>query len=128
VKFYVGQKAVIERDGKVLVLFSRGLVDLPGGKVQEGETDLVAALRREVREETSLEIEVGEPFATDLSSDAAVFFVAYRCRYASGEVVLSDEHDAFRWVDSSSYQKLPNANPLYRMLRSYFEALAMLAG
>jgi 8-oxo-dGTP pyrophosphatase MutT (NUDIX family) len=121
-RFYVGQKALIERDGQVLVLFHEGNVDLPGGKVQDGELDLVKALQREVREETSLEVEVGAPFATRLSSDAAVYMVGYRCRYLSGEVVLSDEHDAYRWLDAGEYRALSDASPQFSLLQSYFEA------
>ena len=38
--FFVGQKAFIVRDGKVLVLFNpEGKIDFPGGKIQEGEED-----------------------------------------------------------------------------------------
>jgi 8-oxo-dGTP pyrophosphatase MutT (NUDIX family) len=63
--FYVGQKAFIKKGNEVLVLGdpTEGL-DYPGGKIQEGETDLVESLKREIREETGLEIFVGEPFVT----------------------------------------------------------------
>ena len=53
--------AIISRDGKVLVLrrrqddFLGGLDELPSGHVEHGE-DVLAALRREVKEETGLEI------------------------------------------------------------------------
>ena len=35
---FVGQKALIEKDGKVLVLICpNGWLDFPGGKIQDGE-------------------------------------------------------------------------------------------
>lgn len=59
-----GSQAVVEHDGKVLLGRrahepSRGLWDLPGGFVDEHEHPL-AALHRELREETGLEIEPTE--------------------------------------------------------------------
>lgn len=66
--FCVGQKAFIEKDGKVLVLHDPGgRLDFPGGKIQEGEakdaeaSSLIRSLQREVREETGLEIGVFGP-------------------------------------------------------------------
>jgi 8-oxo-dGTP diphosphatase len=105
--FQVGQKALIERDGEVLVMFfPNGWLDLPGGRIDEGETDLIAALKSEVTEETTLEIEVGEPFATSLARNTAVYLVVYRCRYVSGEVTLSEEHSAYRWVNRTNYHEV----------------------
>jgi 8-oxo-dGTP pyrophosphatase MutT (NUDIX family) len=34
-------------------------LDLPGRRIDDGESDLEEALRREVREETGVEIDVG---------------------------------------------------------------------
>ncbi len=63
--FCVGQKAIIEKDGKVLILHDPLMGDdIPGGKVQEDETDFAKALQREVMEETGLTVKVGDPFAT----------------------------------------------------------------
>jgi ADP-ribose pyrophosphatase YjhB (NUDIX family) len=60
---YVGVGAVVLQAGRVLLVRRRyaplaGQWSLPGGAVETGET-LAAALQREVREETALEIEVG---------------------------------------------------------------------
>ncbi len=106
--FYVSQKAFIrDGDGRVLTLNDPNFgLDFPGGKLQDGETDLAAALRREVMEETALEIEVGPPFTAWLDprhpfvrlTGRQVLLVGYGCRLISDEVRLSDEHDAFRWV------------------------------
>jgi 8-oxo-dGTP diphosphatase len=126
--FQVGQKAFIERDGKLLlVFFPNGWLDFPGGRIDEGEIELVASLRREVREETTLEIEVGAPFATWISRGSAVYLVGYRCRYVSGEVVLSDEHGSYRWVDAETYRECDDGSAPFGALRTYFETRASMS-
>lgn len=112
--FYVGQKAFIKKGDEILLLIDPVLgMDFPGGKIQEGETDLLASLRREVREETQLEIEIGDPFATSSYTfrpdhryaGKTIFFVGYECQYLGGEVVLSDEHTAYHWVNKETYKQ-----------------------
>jgi 8-oxo-dGTP diphosphatase len=128
--FFVGQKAFIEKDGEVLVLSraNGGWLDLPGGKIQEGETDLGESLIREVREETSLEIEIGEPFITRHSvfpeghhnAGKKIFLVSYKCKYKSGEVTLSEEHSSYQWVNKESYKTLKNSSKNFVALEKYF--------
>jgi 8-oxo-dGTP pyrophosphatase MutT (NUDIX family) len=122
-RLYVGQKAFIELDGRVLVLFSGSFLDMPGGRIDEGEYDLTAALKREVREETSLEVEVGDAFVTWLFEppDTSPFLAGYRCLYVSGEVTLSEEHTAYRWVDAQTFRELDDGSPTFRALARYFE-------
>lgn len=119
-QFYIGQKVVLEKDGKVLILNDPMLgADLPGGKIQEGETDFAQALKREVREETGLEIDLGLPFHTGYfmmprtmtgrqyrNTGKRTYLVFFTAKYVSGEVQLSDEHDKFAWVDKDSYLDL----------------------
>jgi 8-oxo-dGTP diphosphatase len=119
--FEVGQKAFIEKDGQVLVVFfPNGWLDFPGGRINEGESDLAESLKREVREETTLEIEVGAPFASWLGRDDTVFLIGYRCGYLSGEIKLSDEHQACRWVDGSNFRELDDGSAPFEALAQYF--------
>jgi 8-oxo-dGTP pyrophosphatase MutT (NUDIX family) len=120
--FYVGQKAFIERDGALLVLFSRGRLDLPGGRVAQGEYDLADALKREVREETALEIDVGMPFVTWFFEppERSPFLIGYRCSYVSGEVAISTEHDGLRWVTAVTYQELGDGSSTFDAIERYY--------
>jgi 8-oxo-dGTP pyrophosphatase MutT (NUDIX family) len=118
-QFYVVQKAFIRKGIELLILNdpAEGL-DYPGGKIQIGETDLVESLKREVREETGLEISIGEPFAT--WSEAGFFLVAYRCEYVSGEIKLSNEHNNFSWVNKDNFTKVDDGTSFFELLKKYF--------
>lgn len=127
---YVGQKAFIDKGGEVLVLNDPQLgMDYPGGKVQEGETDFKETLRREVREETGLEIEVGDPFFQwyiefeegHRNAGKKVYLVGFRCKYVSGEVKLSDEHDKLKWVNKDNYKELDDGSDYFKALVKYFQ-------
>jgi 8-oxo-dGTP diphosphatase len=128
--FFVGQKAFIKKGDELLVLGdpNEGL-DYPGGKIQEGETDLIESLKREVREETGLEISVGEPFATWMNTfpthhrhgGKKVYLVGYKCEYVSGDVTLSNEHDKFSWVTKENYKEVDDGTSYFDILDIYFK-------
>ncbi len=128
---YVGQKAFVNKNGEILVLNDPEFgLDFPGGKLQEGETDFTEALQREVREETSLEIDVGDPFFTwyfefpkkssHRNAGKMVFLVGCKCKYISGEVKLSQEHNSFQWINKSNFQELKENSDYFRALEKYF--------
>jgi 8-oxo-dGTP diphosphatase len=127
-EFFIGQKAFIEKDGSVLILFDTVVgLDFPGGKIQVGETDLGESLRREVREETGLEIEVGKPFVawtknmvTKKYEGKKLLLIGYKCKYISGEVRISQEHEKFRWVDKNTYKDAGEEQEYFMHLRAYF--------
>ncbi len=134
--FYVGQKAFIEKDRKVLVLNdpSEGL-DFPGGRIQVGEakdgdaSSLFRSLQREVREETGFEIEVGSPFVVwyhefpknHRNYPKVIYLVGFRCKYISGAIKLSDEHNKFKWVDKNDYSEVDDGSDYFDALKKYFE-------
>lgn len=125
--FYVGQKAFINKKGKVLVVMAEAGLDFPGGKIQEDETDFEVSLKREVREETGLEISIGEPFSIwykvrhkGKHQGQTIFLVGYKCEYKNGAVKISDEHHSFEWVDRIGYKKLDDGGLYFKALEKYF--------
>jgi 8-oxo-dGTP pyrophosphatase MutT (NUDIX family) len=98
----VSVKGVIIDDGSVLLLLNeRDEWDLPGGRPDPGE-DHRAALAREVREETGLEVEVGtalEEHLFEVLPGRFVRILPFTCRLlGSRSIVLSHEHLGTRWV------------------------------
>ncbi len=137
-KVFVGQKAFIDKDGKILVLKDpnyltkdqKGL-DFPGGRFRYGN-ELVDELKREVTEETGLEIEVGKPFfvwtnfnTKRTDNKIQVVLIGYFCKYKSGEVVISDEHVGYEWVDANNFQNWKDNTDYYKALEKYFELKKM---
>lgn len=106
--FYLGIKAVIKNpDGQVLLLKARDYWDLPGGRIQLGETQ-EQAVRREVTEETGLSVkDVSHHLGMCLSGarldggKAGLIFSVYACETASHDVAISDEHIAHEWLAPS---------------------------
>lgn len=103
-------KAIVRDDAGRILLIRRaesspvdpGCWDLPGGKLDYGET-LAEALVREAREETGLAIAVGRPVHTCHFAKEPfwVTCVTFACRLEGGEVTLSREHCDFAWVEPS---------------------------
>ena len=128
-QFYIGQKAFIERAGELLILHDNIVgLDFPGGKIQIGETNLKDSLRREVKEETRLEIEVGKPFitwtkemVTEKYKGKKLLLIGYKCKYISGEVSISHEHNDFRWVDKNTYKEENKSQEYFKYLENYFK-------
>lgn len=76
----------------------KGGWEFPGGKIEEGETPQ-EALKREIQEELSTEIKVGELIDT-IEYDYPTFHLSMDCFWAevvSGDLVLK-EHEAARWL------------------------------
>jgi ADP-ribose pyrophosphatase YjhB (NUDIX family) len=99
--------AAIFRDHKLLLVRrarspAKGFYSLPGGRVEFGET-LHAALHREVDEETALRIEIAgfagwREVVPGTGGHGHYLIMSFAARLASGEPVLNDEHDDFRWL------------------------------
>ena len=77
---------------------SPGIWEFPGGKVEENET-FVSALIREIEEELSLKIQVGDKITSiDLSASDKDISVHYFYAFiVSGHINLN-VHSEFKWV------------------------------
>tara|TARA_E500000081_G_C5937905_1_gene263635 strand:+ start:209 stop:592 length:384 start_codon:yes stop_codon:yes gene_type:complete len=77
---------------------SPGIWEFPGGKVEEKET-FVSALIREIEEELSLKIQVGEKITSiDLNTSDRYICVHYFYAFiVSGHINLN-VHSEFKWV------------------------------
>ena len=110
--YSIAVKGIIVREDQVLVLHrspaemkasflnKREKWDLPGGGLHYNER-CEEGLRREITEETSLQIEILRPFSTYdvLKSFVHLCIITYLCRYEAGDVVLSKEHDKYHWMN-----------------------------
>ena len=106
----VGVGAVVVRNGKALIVKRgheprKGEWSLPGGMLDLGES-LTDAVRREIKEETGLDVEIGPIIETfdrvhrDADGRIRYHFVIvdYVCWSAHGEPAAGSDADAVAWV------------------------------
>lgn len=93
--------AAIVRDGRILAQQRAfpaevaGLWELPGGRVEPGESDH-AAVRRECQEELGIDVTPGEPVGPDIVLPGRKLLRIYRATTEADPVAV--EHEALRWL------------------------------
>ena len=116
--FSVATKGMIIKDNKLLLIYkskeeakewsTEALAndsnyevrrDLPGGRLQFKEAP-ETALKREIKEEVGLKIEVLRPLNVWhlIKGQHQLVGINYLCIWKEGEVILSDEHEAYEWL------------------------------
>ncbi len=120
--------AIADSQNKVLIA-QRGLNkklggkwEFPGGKLEHGE-ELIDGLKREIREELTIEIDQIElitikPF---LYNFGAVLILFYSSRWASGQITLVDheQYDFISLDEIDNYDLLPANRDLVSALKSH---------
>lgn len=109
----IGVAVIHNRQGQILIDRRRqegllgGLWEFPGGKMEPGET-VQDCIRREIKEELGIEIEVGDPLIVvdHAYTHFRITLNVYHCRHLSGEPQPL-ECDQVRWVTLAELDQYP---------------------
>lgn len=98
--------------------------ELPGGKTEKCEY-FDEALIREIKEETNLDVKVGdfcEAVQDDYDHKRTVQLIMY-AKDVTGEVKISDEHDDWMWASLDEIKSLEITSSLEKIIKKRNEKL-----
>ena len=108
-KYILNVDGVYVKDKRILLLKRnvipfKGYWHIVGGQVEENET-LKEALKREFKEETNLDVEVGDIIDVRLEEtfDRIKIVIAFKIIAAQGKITLNNENEKYGW-----YRKIPS--------------------
>ena len=116
----------IDRDGRILLIQrgqppALGQWSLPGGRVEHGE-DATAAVVREVREETGLDVEVVREVGTVLreAPTGGTYVIRdFLVTVLAGEMAAGDDARDVRWVPMGDLERWDTSPGLLDALRAW---------
>ena len=87
----------------------------PGGVLELGES-ITDGLRREVREETGLDVEPVTLTGVYKNMNRGIIALVFRCKITGGHLTPNDEATAFRWADRNTIHELTSEAYAVRLL------------
>ncbi len=123
--------AIIEREGKILLGKKAANIGpypntwhFPGGSVNLGEESTVDAIKREIREETGIEVKGLERvnFDEDYENDkygqlTHYIILIFIAKYKSGSAKAGDDLKTLEWIDKNKLGTLKLTRPSDKFLR-----------
>ena len=88
----------------------------PPGGVLELDEAIEDGLRREIREETGLDIEPDTLTGVYQNMNRGIIALVFRCKVTGGELTTNDEVTDFRWADESNIRELASQAYAVRIL------------
>lgn len=93
---------------------------IPGGKVQFGET-LKQAVEREILEETSIEIEAGQPsYVFEYINEHHYIIIDLDAKYIAGEPKANDDALEAKWISAKEIMQLNVADSSLKLLQQKY--------
>ena len=96
---------------------------LLGGGIEQGES-LIDAARREVREESGIEITDINPISFDEDTEpnkhgieTHYIFLVFKAKYKSGKLKPKDDINELKWIDKSSLSSIKLNRPTIRLFK-----------
>ncbi len=124
--FTIGVFAVIKNEHDKVLLCRRNDIDLwnlPGGRVESGEC-LWDALKREVKEEVCLDVEIDRLTGVYSKTNVDDLVLVCECRIISGEPGVSDEAREVAFFDFHEIPTNTNPNHVDRIAHALFDSHA----
>jgi len=108
---------IVDDDGRALLVqrLDNHHWEPPGGVLELGES-IDDGLRREVREETGLDIEPTMLTGVYKNMKRGIIALVFRCRITGGELTLSNETEAIRWAAEAEVTELASEAYAIRVL------------
>ena len=108
---------VVDEAGRALLIQRRDnhRWEPPGGVLEVGES-IDDGLRREVREETGLDVEPTMLTGVYKNMKRGIIALEFRCRITGGEPSVSDETEAIRWAAEDEVPELASEAYAIRVL------------
>jgi ADP-ribose pyrophosphatase YjhB (NUDIX family) len=116
---------VINDQGRALLIQrpENGRWEPPGGVLELGET-FHDGVRREVKEETGLDVEPDKLTGVYKNMARGVVALAFRCHILGGQLTTNPEASAFRWATTDEVPTLTTEVFTYRILDAYLDDVA----
>ncbi|MDK2373255.1 MAG: NUDIX hydrolase [Candidatus Korarchaeota archaeon] len=134
----VGVGGVLLRNGRILLAKrknepGKGLWSVPGGLVEPGET-LEETVRREIREETGLEVEATRPIhvaeVVERDEEGRIKYhyvlVDYLCRVTGGVLRPGDDAKEVRWIPLERAKDLPLTSSTKKLIEELTRGFFMV--